>query len=1514
MTGTSFPLTPAQERLWFLHQAGHDPSGYHVWGGHRLRGPLDAGHLGRVLNRLAARHEALRTGLADTGDGRPIQIVSDASEVDLEVVEVPDEVAAHAACDSFVARPFALGRAPLMRALLLRLAQDDHVLVLCLHHTICDGRSLQVLFTELYGMLAGTFEPAEPAVPFSEYVARLRGGSRERAQAARDYWRTRLAGAPSLLGLPTDRPRPAVPSGRGAQHRWTLPEHLRAGLVDGARRTRTTVFAMVLAALGVTLGRCADQDDIVVGCPMDGRTGRDGGTVGMFANTVALRLDLGGDPAVTDLLRQCRRTVAEALAHGGTPFDEVVELAGGRRDLSHNPLFQVMLVMDHLDGRPRTAGDLLVEHWELPAPEARFDLTLFVTVGDDIELYLDYAADLFDADTAATLAHHLTTALEALTGDPSLPLSHIPFTTTPTEATGAASAAPVPGLVSGEDGPTGAAPVPSGVQTVIPRLSRAGHPVLGGGSSGVAGEGSEESAHPVPEGGASAAGSSVPAAGFSVAGSVASSEVPAEGWAGVAELVVRQAERGPDRVAVMAAGERLTYGGLVARAREVAARLGPLSGDPDARPVVGVSLPAGPDGIAAVLGVLLAGAAYLPLDPGHPPARVTHLLRRAQAVAVIAPSGRLAELNEFPGAKLPVTDQTGPSGEFVTGRTRRVGPGRLEGRITGEVRPGSADPVRAAVRPGDPAYVIFTSGSTGAPKGVVVSHGAVAEFTRSFADVHGFGPEHRVLMLPPLTFDASVGDLFPVLTTGGTLVVHPEPARLDGAELVRFCGENGVTAVDAPVALWRRWVTDLAESGVPESWPVEIMMVGGEQVPVEDARTWQRVTRGRCALFNHYGPTEATVCVTVHRIGGTDELGDLGRVPIGAPLPHVRARVLDRSGRAVPTGGVGELHLGGAGLADGYAGEPALTAAAFVPDPDGPAGARLYRTGDLARVRPDGALEFLGRRDRQVKIRGHRIEPAEVEHAIMEHPDVTDSAVVVSGDRLVAYAATRTPDLTPGALREFLRERLPGYLVPGAFVPVAAIARTTHGKVDQAALPPPPGPAGEAPATATESALAAVWQRVIGVPDVRRSDNFFEVGGHSLLAGRVVAEIRRELGADVSLRAVLETADLAELAAAVERGADREHLDLEPLAVLPPDLAVRPTLPSPVRCGSAILLTGATGFLGAHLIGELMARTDAEIICLVRAGDEHRAGERVLANLRAYGLDAPPGRLRGLPGDLGSSRFGLDRERFGELAREVEVICHNGGQVNFYESFHRMLPVNVGGTVEALRLAGLGGARLHVVSTLGVFLGLAHRGRVVTEATAPDDPAGLETGYDQSKWVADRLARRARDEGLPVVVHRPARVSGHSATGLGNPGDYFSRLLATCVRLRMVPDLPIEEDLAPVDHVAAGMAHLITDPATAGDFHYFNGATISYREIAEALGADCVPWDTWRREAAGLGADSPFAPFAPVLSAADPQFRRPVFDCGRTERALARAGLACPPADGALIRRYAGRLAEVVHA
>ncbi|GAA4081668.1 non-ribosomal peptide synthetase [Nonomuraea soli] len=1393
--GVPVPLTPAQERIRFLQQAGQDFSAYLCWAGERLRGELREEAVRQALSEIVARHEALRTALVEQPPAGavpaagPVQVVHEAVDPPLEVAEADGEAEARALTDAFVTRPMPPDRPPLLRALLVRLAPDDHVLVLAAHHAICDGASMGVLLSELYGLLAGAvLEP--PGTQFPDYAAQLSGGG----EREREFWREELSGAPSLLSLPADRPRPAVPSGAGARVSVTLTPARHARLRDSARAGRDTTFTIMLAALAITLSRLAGQDDVVIGSPADGRDLPElERSVGMYVNTLALRLRLDGDPTVGQVREQAFQVAMRAVDHRATPFDEVVGLAAGARDLSHNPLFQVMLVEEAAAAR-EPAGGLRREAWWLPAPEARFDLTVVASTGQDFVLHLDYAADLFDEPSMTVLSAQLVEALDALLDTPDLRLSQV---LTPDEGPGDGLSQPMSGIVADEPSGPSSAAAPDGDLDVVAEIAA-------------------------------------------------------------------QARIRPGAPALIDAGGVVTYGELLARADDLAGRLRPLIEHEGT--VVGMALPTGTDAVIAIVGILRAGAAYLPLDPTHPPARLAGLLARAGAAAVVHPGLTVQPL-----------------------------------------------PAKAAAGTAGLAYVIYTSGSTGAPKGVMVTHRTLSALTRSFRDVHGFAEGHRVLMLPPLTFDASVGDLFPVLTSGAALVTHPEPARLDGQELLAFCREHRITAVDTAASLWRRWVADLADEGVPDDWPVTLVMVGGEEVRAQDARTWQRLTGGRCDLVNHYGPTEATVCATTHWLRGGDDLTRLGRVPIGTPLPHVRARIQDRGGRPVPRGAVGELFLGGDCLARGYLGEPALTAAAFVPDPSGPPGARMYGTGDLARMRPDGSIEFHGRRDRQVKVRGHRIEPAEIEQAVAAYPGVTDSVVTAARDRLVAYVAGVDD---PDELRRFLRARLPGHLVPGVIVPVEAIALTAHGKIDHSALPEAPDAPGRTPPRGDgERRLAEVWQRVLGVPEVGRNDGFFAVGGHSLLAAKVVTEIRREFGVELPLRAVLETADLAELAALIERGAlPDETPDLEAHATLPQDLAEAfrgPYRTSPRRAGArTILLTGATGFLGAHLVEELLARTDATLLCLVRAADPEQAVERVVANRRAYGLAAGTERLAGLPGDLTAERFGLDEVAFSALAGTVDVICHNGGRVNFAESFERLRPANVGGTLSALRLAALGGADLHLVSTLGVFLGSAHRDQKVTENDPPDDPAGLGSGYDMSKWVADRLARHARQAGARVSVHRPARVTGHSVTGRGNAGDYFSRLLVTCLQLGMVPDLEHEEDLAPVDHVAAGIAHLIGE-GQGGDHHYFNAATLSYAGIAGALEAELVPWRRWRQAVLDQGDAGPMAPFAGVLGEEAPRFDRPGFDCSHTENLLARAGIVCPPAGPDLLRRYVADLTGV---
>nr|WP_062341270.1 thioester reductase domain-containing protein [Herbidospora sakaeratensis] len=1315
------PLAPSQERLWFLDQAGFDGDRYLCWAAHELTGDLDVPRMRRAIDALAARHESLRTAIV-VRDGVPYQHVLDA-------VEVP--FSTEGTIEEFLSYGFDLARAPMMRALLIPHG-DGHVLAMCWHHIVCDGETTGILFDELYALYRGeSLLPVQ--VQYPDYAAWL--STRDTDAADRAFWKERLDGVSGLLDLPLDRPRPARPTFDGERRSVVYPEGFAGELRGWAQANRTTVFMVVLAALNVVLARLADTDDVVVGTPVSDRELPElERTAGMFVNTVALRTRLTGNPTLREVVRLARETTMTALDHRTLPFDSVVELTGGRRDLSHNPIFQVMLVTGEPGGAIEVAPGLTGRAYLLAAPPARFDLTVVVE-GDGV--HLDYATDLFDAASVDAIGHHMVAVLRATVDDADQGVWDVPLQT---RSMGAVS-----------------------------------------------------------------------------------SEAP--------EWEIRPS----DEPAVITDAETVTYRQLLRRAASVESSLaGAARGS-----VVGVRLPAGPDAVAAIVGILHAGCAYLPLDPAHPPERAEQLLAAANAVGVVDHDG---------------------------------------------FHPRD----HAPVEPSSLAYVIFTSGSTGAPKGVAVGHDSLRRFTKAFTDVHGFTSADRVLMIPPLTFDASVGDLFPVLSTGGALVLHDEPARLDADALLAFVERHGITAVDTAASLWRRWADELA--GRTVDWPVRLMMVGGESVPASALAAWLAATG--TPLVNHYGPTEATVCATTHTaVASTDLL----HLPIGAELPHVRAHVVDGHGGLAPDNVYGELHLAGDCLAWGYLGQPAMTADRFVPDPfSGAPGARMYRTGDLVRRRLDGTFEFAGRRDRQLKVRGHRIEPGEVEAALTAHPGVRDAHVTAVGDRLVAFVAGE-PDL-----RAHLRERLPDYLVPDVFVALETVPRTSHGKVDTAALPEVTVSAPyEAPRTPAEQAVADVWSVVVaGDRRVGRRDNFFELGGHSLLAARVLAALKDRLGVALPLRALFETADLAELAATIEgTHAVSDEPDLLAEAVLPDD--VRVTVPR-TRSGITVLLTGATGFLGAHLAARLAPVS--ELLCLVRAGSPAAAEARVRAALAAQGL--PEARVVGIPGDLGSPRFGLSEEAFRELADRVDVVCHNGGLINFAEPYHRLKDVNVGGTLEVLRLAALGGGvPVHHVSTLGVHLGKAYQSRRITEADVPEDPTGLGGGYNQTKWVADRLAARARERGVPVSIHRPARIGGDSRTGWGNDGDYFSRLLATMTRLGMAPDLPFDEDVSPVDHVADGIVHHVLHGA-GEDHHYFNEATISYAEIAEALGVRLVAWDEWRAAVHDGLPDLPLAAFVTELPEERPVFPRPWFDCSRTRRVLTAAGITCPPADRALIRRY----------
>ncbi|MEU4805395.1 amino acid adenylation domain-containing protein [Actinosynnema sp. NPDC023587] len=1421
--GATVPLSGNQRGLWLTGKLGLDAGAYAMYAPMRVRGDVDEGRLRAATAVVVARHEALRTRIAER-DGVPEQVVSPQPVVDLTATDLGDRVLSDVVVAE-VDAPFDLATGPLLRVRLIRVAPGDCAVLVIGHHIICDDLSLAVVAWEIGDVYQGV-DPGPMAAQFPDYAhwqaGRLAEGERRRQL---DHWAHRLAGAPEVLDLAADRPRTRNRTVAGRTHRFTVPAELATGLADLARAHGCTTFASLLAAFALLLGRRAGVDDLVVGSPSTHRPFPElERSVGMYVTTTALRVDLSGDPTVGELLRRAKDAAVDALDHAEVSFDEVAARIAPRRDLAHHPLFQVMLVLNRGGGRDRWAG-MPVGPLPVDRATSRFDITLHVreTAGA-WDAQLDYSTDLFEPDTVARLADHLLTVLAALVAHPGARLSALDTTT-------------------GAD-------------------RRAAEALNGG---------------------------------------------PVEPATGVLARIAEQVAAHPDTTAVLAldpagaAVAELTFAELDRRANGVAHALAARGVGPETP--VGLALAAGPDALVALLGVLKAGGAYVPLDPAHPPARLAGLLADCGAPVVIAAPGGQDRFGDHRGAVLDTSDTA----------------------FTGE----AAEPPAVDVPAGGLAYVIYTSGSTGVPKGVQVQHDTLANLTRAFVDLHDFGPGQRILMIPPLSFDASVGDVFPAWCAGAAVVVHPEPAAVDGPELLRLCAEHRLTAVDGPAPLWRRWVADLAGATVADS-PLRVMMTGGEAVPPQAVADWAKATG--VDLVNHYGPTETTVCATAHRSTDGSEVDHrAATLPIGRPLDGVRAYVLDADLRTSPVGVPGQLHVGGIAPARGYRGDPARTASAYLPDPTVPGG-RMYRTGDLVRLLPDGTLEFLGRVDDQVKLRGHRIEPGEVRAALLRHPGLADAAVAVRSGTLVAYVVPH-PDRDAPALdelRSFCAGHLPEAMLPGARVVLAALPLTAHSKVDVAALPDPDLEAApyEPPQTPVERVLAEIWGEVLHTPLVGRRDSFFGLGGHSLVAAAVLAKIRAALGVVVPLRALFATTDLADLARVVEDAATSDHSFAEryrtglPSAdemwadARPPDDIVAE---HPVRTGPPhrVLLTGATGFLGAHLLAELLTRSDAEVHCLVRAHSPAAAAERLRGNLRRARLELSEERLaRIVPvlGDLSTPLLGLGGRGFDELAESVDAIYHNGALLNFVLTYRQMVPSLVNSTADVLRLATKYATKpLHLTSTLGVFLGTDYDGRLISETDRPEDPTGLDTGYNTAKWVADMMVLLARDRGLPVSVHRMAAIVGDVRTGTAKTDSYLSRQIRTCAATGVVPRTGDVIDMLPVDRLAGAIAGLSLRSDLHGrDFHYYRADGFGYPDLGDVLTSlgwptEVLEYPAWRARMM----DSPESPFGPLAYGLTTSGRPvPRFDTSATWRAAAECGVEFPPADATMITRHIEFLAR----
>ena len=1045
----NLPLSLTQTNL-FLDQLEPNNAVYNIPIAYRLTGKLNVTALEESIRKIANRHESLRTTFTSI-NGEPQELIAPDINFNLpiiDLVELPEteiKIEVQNLIQSEFKSTFHLETDLLFRIKLLRIAREEHILLVTMHQIIFDDWSLGVFqeeLTRLYQAFCTNQPSPFPELPIQYHDFALwqkKCLTSEILASQLDYWKKQLGGQLPVLDLPTDYPRPAIQTSSGKQQFLVLSPPLTAELKTLSQRAGVTLLMTILAAFQILLYRYSGQEDIIVGTLIPGRKPVETeGLIGLFANTLALRTNLAGNPSFRELLERVRQVALGADAHQDLPFEKLIEELQPERDLSRSRLFQVMFVLENTPQFTCKLPNLTLSTLEVDKSTAKFDLTLRLTENTaGIKAIWEYNTDLFNSGTITRMTGHFQTLLAGIVANPSQSIAQLPLLT-------------------------------------------------------------EAELHQLL-----------------VEWNNTKTDYPQDKC--IHQLFEEQVARTPDAVAVVFENQSLTYRELNNSANQLAHYLQKLGVKPEV--LVGICLERSLEMIVGILGILKAGGAYVPLDPNYPKERLAHLLSDSQILVLLTQEHLVSKLPENQAQVVKLNNDWG----IIS-------------------KESDENPV-SGVQPENLTYIIYTSGSTGLPKGVMIEHRSVLNLLTGLDQniyTQYFNSPLRVSVNGSLSFDTSVKQLIQILK-GHTLEIVPEELRFDGDRLLSYLGEHQVDVFDCTPSqlelLIRAGLLTKSKS-VPKA-----ILVGGE--PINET-TWQILAQAKYIHFyDVYGPTECTVDATVC------DLRWFNLKPvIGRPITNTEIYILDQYLQPVPIGIPGELHIGGDGLARGYLNRPELTAEKFIPNPFKKSKVksqklksdRLYKTGDLARYLPDGNIEFIGRIDNQVKIRGFRIELGEIESALNQYPDVRETVVIaredVPGDkRLVAYVVSlQQPAPTTDKLRRFLKDKFPEYMVPSAFVVLEALPLTPNGKVDRRALPAPDNTRQESPETfiaprdELELQLTKVWEKVLGIKPIGVKDNFFNLGGHSMLIVQLFAQIEKTFGKKLPLATIFQAPNVEELA------------------------------------------------------------------------------------------------------------------------------------------------------------------------------------------------------------------------------------------------------------------------------------------------------------------------------------------------------------------------------------------------
>ncbi|MFE1744013.1 amino acid adenylation domain-containing protein [Coleofasciculus sp. H7-2] len=1487
-TINGFRLSPQQRYLWVLQQ---DSAAYCAQCAILIEGNLKIEVLEENWQQITNRHEILRTSFhREPGIKIPIQVVSDRIHVtswysiNLSNCNSQEQEAKIEGILEEERRSISTSEpaGSLLRASLITLSDDKHLLIVTLPSLCADSWTLKNLVQEISQGYAASLQGEEIAeeeivqyVQFSEWQNQLLED--EDDLTGKEYWKQqdfsilanfKLPLENKLLGLPANFELNSI--------EYQIEPDLVAKITAIAQKYNISISAVLLACWKTLLWRLTRQPDIIVSTAFNGRKYEElEPALGLFAKFLPLCTHLEDSLIFSQLVQQVQQSVSDADKWQEYFCREKIR----NTDLAIFPFgfeFEEQL-------NKYSAGDLSFSIYQQYVCCDRFKVKLSCVCRDDsLSAKFHYDASIIGIEAIQSLAEQFHTLVESAANNPETAISQL---------------------------------------NILSDRSR--HQLL---------------------------------VAFN------NTQVDYPKIKCIHQLFEEQAERTPDNIAVIFENQQLTYRELNAGANKIAYHLQKLGVKPEV--VVAICVERSPEMVMGMLGILKAGGAYLPLDPVMPTGRLALMLQDAQ-VPVLLTQKQFLEIPQH-SAKVLCLD------------------------TDWETIP--VESQNSIQKPSNLAYVIYTSGSTGTPKGVAIEHQQLLNYLNGIINRLNLpaGASYAIAS----TFAADLGHtvVFPALCTGGCLHIVSQERATDPEALATYFQQH---PIDCLKIVPSHLSALLTASNPAHILPRKRLILGGEVLSWNLIETIQKQASG-CQIFNHYGPTEATVGVLTYQLEHQKADCISETVPLGRPIPNTQIYILDAHFQPVPIGVPGELYIGGAGLARGYLNRPELTAQKFIANPFNqnltpqencsppqpkkfipfPSPTRgglgrgglglgekseslLYKTGDLARYLPDGNIEFVGRIDDQVKIRGFRVELGEIEAVLSQHPSVRQSIVLLREDELgqclVAYIVSNSALIHN--LRSFLKEKLPEYMVPSAFVVLKALPLTPNGKIDRSALPAPETikPVADtfvAPRNGVEEVLAGIWIQLLKLEKVGIYDNFFDLGGHSLLIPQLLAKMRETFQIELSLRDFFDAPTIADLARSIEMKqgvipfvSPASNLNLNAEAVLDPTIRPDsiPNRPTPFHTmegvggevrfeaePSCIFLTGATGFLGAFLLSELLQQTPADIYCLVRASNADSGKKRLQNSLESYSLweESLNSRIIPILGDLSLPLLGLSDEQFREMASLIDVIYHNGALVNFTYPYSALKPANVLGTQEVLRLASLIKLKpVHFISTIGVISAAGSGLQIVREQDSIDDweavseaiLKGIASGYTQSKWVAEKLVTIAGERGLPISIYRPGRISGHSQTGVCNTDDHTFRMIKGCIQLGSAPKRDTMVNLISADYASRAIVHLSRQKASLGKvFHLVNPHPIQWNELVNLICSFGYPLrqisdEQWRTELGNLAErslDNALYPLLPTFSESESHQTKISelvirhIDCQNTLAGLEGTSIVCPPVNRELLSTY----------